>query len=100
MQSSSEDEPTPYMLGDQDMGSTTPEIHACEPDSDTLKDPLMDIKKMHSVSSMNDLSTSKVPKETKSHAKKVNKEKEEEEEEEKEEEGERRTFIISKAVVI
>ena len=51
------------------MGSTTPEIHACEPDSDTLKDPLMDIKKMHSVSSMNDLSTNKVPKETKSHAK-------------------------------
>ena len=75
MQSSSEDEPTPYMLGDQEMGSTTPEIHACEPDSDTLKDPLMDIKKMHSVSPMKDLSTIKVPKETKRHGKKVNKEK-------------------------
>ena len=52
MQSSSEDEPTPYMLGDQEMGSTTPLMEVYEPDSDILKDPLMDIKKMHSVSSM------------------------------------------------
>ena len=70
-QSSSEDEPTPYMLGDQEIGSRTPppETHVCEEDSDTVKDPLMDMKEMHGIQSGEDLNRTKAPKEVQKHQK-------------------------------